>query len=186
MANFIGKNANGDIVEISATGSGTTGDPFVMQYVVDMATAPLPTGASTEAKQDTAQTALSAIQTATEAGATQTTLAAVEALLEPVAASLSEQTYYNATVSSSGDTVIAAAAADSFVIDYIKIQPTPAASVTVLIKSGGSTIWSMAFDATNLLAYAQPVRFRLPAASDITINMSTADPVGVGVVYHAE
>lgn len=76
MANIAVRDANGNIVYMQATGSGTDVDPFVVTHAMTVNSLPLPTGAATSAAQATAQTALDAI--ASNADGALTKLSSIE------------------------------------------------------------------------------------------------------------
>lgn len=76
MANIAVRDANGTIVYMQATGSGTDVDPFVVTHAMTVDSLPLPAGAATSAAQATAQTALDAI--AANADGALTKLSSIE------------------------------------------------------------------------------------------------------------
>lgn len=76
MANIAVRDANGTIVYMQATGSGTDVDPFVVTHAMTVDSLPLPAGAATSAAQATAQTALDAI--ASNADGALTKLSSIE------------------------------------------------------------------------------------------------------------
>ena len=109
-----------------------------------------------------------------------------ELSLARVSAALSPQTYYVGTPTASGATQLIAAGTETWVVDYLTVQPSPAAAVTVLITSGSTTIWKLTFDATNVLAFTGSLRLQGEDVGNLAINLSTAGDVDVLIAAHQE
>lgn len=191
-----------DTAALAAAVAGT-------EMQVDIVTSALPTGAATEAKQDTVighldgvETVLGTIDTdtgtiataaATIAGAVSGTEMQVDVLTLPtVTVQRTPITYSHVatTFATSGDNTIIAApgSGQRLVVSDLIVQNESAVTTVSLVKAGATTHWRnrAAENGGLALSFGMDEEWRLGDNEALVINLSGANTHGVSVRYYSE
>lgn len=160
MANILAKNSTGATVELKATGTGTTGDPFIAEHAVSNLST-----LATVAAQTTAQTSLTAIASSTAASATAAAQSTAQTSLTAIAAS---------TAASATAAAQTTAQASLTSIDSKLTAPAVKASIGVTVSQ------SVAFTGTSAVSAVwngSTTRVVLVATADCWVLFGAGTPV---------